>query len=122
LARAFFDQPPILVLDEPNAHLDTDGERALTRALSLHRERNGSALVIAQRTAILSVCDRVILMVDGKIAADGTLDQILEFTGLRPSGVETAKPVGALRASPKSKQNDLSHEAVDQSSEIESAS
>jgi ATP-binding cassette subfamily C protein len=83
LARAFYGQPRLLLLDEPNANLDHDGERALMHALDLMRQRGNSAVVVAQRTSILEVCDRVILMMAGGIVIDSTLDEVVRMTGIQ---------------------------------------
>lgn len=77
LARALFDAPPLLVLDEPNAFLDGEGEQALLATLEGVRQRQGAAIVIAQRIGVLSACDRIILMRDGRIEMDGPRDQVL---------------------------------------------
>lgn len=67
LARALFGEPKLLVLDEPNAHLDSDGERALIDALSAEKARGRAIVVVSQRNSILSVADRVALVRDGRL-------------------------------------------------------
>lgn len=67
LARALFGNPVLLVLDEPNAHLDSDGERALIDALAAERTRGRAIVVVSQRSSILAVADRVALIRDGRL-------------------------------------------------------
>ena len=69
LARALYGDPAVLVLDEPNAHLDEPGEQALRRALQAHKQAGRSAVVITHRNALLAVADRVLLLRGGRIAA-----------------------------------------------------
>jgi PrtD family type I secretion system ABC transporter len=65
LARALYGNPRIVVLDEPNAHLDHDGEAALMRAVADLRARGTTVVLITQRTQILSIADRIMVMRDG---------------------------------------------------------
>jgi len=69
LARALYGEPAVLILDEPNAHLDEPGEQALRAALLAHRQAGRSAVVITHRSALLAVADRVLLLRDGRVAA-----------------------------------------------------
>jgi len=71
LARALYGEPRIVVLDEPNANLDADGEQALTRAIAGLRERGATVVLITQRTQILSIADRILVMRDGAIERVG---------------------------------------------------
>ncbi|MEM1039946.1 MAG: type I secretion system permease/ATPase [Pseudomonadota bacterium] len=69
LARAFYANPRVLVLDEPNAHLDQTAEDSLLRALALSREEGVSSIVVSQRRSILKVADYVLTLNDGRIAS-----------------------------------------------------
>ena len=69
LARALYANPRVLVLDEPNAHLDQKAEDALLRSLSLARDGGVSALVVSQRRSILKVADHVLTMSDGQVVS-----------------------------------------------------
>jgi PrtD family type I secretion system ABC transporter len=71
LARALWGQPKLVVLDEPNANLDSDGEDALTQAIAGLREAGVTVALITQRTQILSVADRIVVMRDGAIERIG---------------------------------------------------
>lgn len=67
LARALLDRPRLLVLDEPNAHLDVAGESALSRALFIMKAQGTAIVVVAHQPAVLSVVDTVIVLNSGKI-------------------------------------------------------
>jgi ABC-type protease/lipase transport system fused ATPase/permease subunit len=67
LARALYGQPALVVMDEPDASLDADGEQALMEAIRGLRARDVTVVVVTQRRAVLSVADRVVVMADGAI-------------------------------------------------------
>jgi ATP-binding cassette subfamily C protein len=77
LARALFGQPRILLLDEPNAHLDSEGEVKLLETLRDQKQRGVSALIVAHRTGILAAVDRLMVMRDGRIELFGPRDEVL---------------------------------------------
>ena len=66
LARAFYRDPSVLVLDEPNAFLDAEGEAALVRAIEAARARGATILVIAHRRAILATAHRLLVLEGGR--------------------------------------------------------
>ncbi len=68
LARALFGEPRILVLDEPNANLDTAGEQALVEALNEAKANEVTVVFITQRTTLLSVADKIMRMEGGMLA------------------------------------------------------
>ena len=67
LARAMFGNPRLLVLDEPNAHLDTAGEAALNQAIVEAKKRNCIVLVVAHRPQILQFVDKVLILSEGTV-------------------------------------------------------
>jgi PrtD family type I secretion system ABC transporter len=77
LARALYDDPFLVVLDEPNSNLDADGEAALTRAIFGVRQRGGIAIVIAHRPSALAGVDSLLVMGSGRIKAFGPKEEIL---------------------------------------------
>jgi ATP-binding cassette subfamily C protein len=77
LARALYRDPVLLVLDEPNAHLDADGETALVAALKAARQRGAAALVVAHRSGMMSIVDALLVIRDGKLEMSGPRDQVL---------------------------------------------
>ena len=67
LARALYGDPRIVVLDEPNAYLDTEGENALAKALEELKARGATLIMVTQRSSILSIADRIVVMKNGAI-------------------------------------------------------
>jgi PrtD family type I secretion system ABC transporter len=84
LARALYGDPFLVVLDEPNSNLDSDGELALTQAIHTVRSRGGIAIVIAHRPSALAAVDHVLVMHQGRVQAFGPKDDVLAKV-LRPS-------------------------------------
>lgn len=71
LARALADEPQLLVLDEPTSALDVRSEEAVRQ--SLHELKEDTILVlVAHRLSTLSMCDKIVVMVDGRVSAVGT--------------------------------------------------
>lgn len=76
LARALVRDPAVLVLDEPTSALDERSEAALHRSLSeLGRDR--IVLVIAHRRTTLAMCDRLVVLADGRVVRDGPRAEVL---------------------------------------------
>ncbi|MCX2722851.1 type I secretion system permease/ATPase [Roseibium salinum] len=71
LARALFGKPRLLVLDEPNANLDTEGEVALLRAISAAKDDGAIVIMIAHRPAIMEAADKILVLEDGRISQFG---------------------------------------------------
>jgi ATP-binding cassette subfamily C protein len=77
LARAFFGDPRLVVLDEPNSNLDIPGEQALARALARAKEKKITVVAITQRPALLRSVDKILMLKDGSVQAFGKRDEIL---------------------------------------------
>ncbi|MER8581878.1 type I secretion system permease/ATPase [Mesorhizobium sp. M1423] len=77
LARAFFGGPRILVLDEPNANLDSEGEAALERAILDARSDKRTVLLITHRPSLAAKCDRILMLRDGQIELYGPAQDVL---------------------------------------------
>jgi ABC-type protease/lipase transport system fused ATPase/permease subunit len=85
LARALYGEPFLVVLDEPNSNLDTEGEEALTKAIAGVRARGGIAIVIAHRPSALASVDLVLVMVDGRAQFFGPRDEALAKLRRQPA-------------------------------------
>jgi ATP-binding cassette subfamily C protein len=86
LARALFGNPFLVILDEPNANLDAEGEAAVTQAIRHVRERQGIAIVIAHRPSAIAAVDVVGVMKDGRMQAFGPRDEVLKRVLAPPRG------------------------------------
>jgi ATP-binding cassette subfamily C protein len=77
LARALYGDPQIILLDEPNAHLDAAGEGQLVETLVALKARKAAVLVVAHRMGVLAAVDKILVLRDGRIEAFGTRDEIM---------------------------------------------
>ncbi|SER26385.1 ATP-binding cassette, subfamily C, exporter for protease/lipase [Nitrosomonas sp. Nm51] len=78
LARAMYDDPALIVLDEPNSNLDDVGEQALLKALIDLRKRGKTIVLITHRTSIISVTDKLLLLHDGMAKLFGPTKRVLD--------------------------------------------
>lgn len=78
LARAMYDDPALIVLDEPNSNLDDVGEQALLNALIDLRKRGKTIVLITHRTSIISVTDKLLLLHEGAAKLFGPTKLVLE--------------------------------------------
>ncbi|MDP8920691.1 MAG: type I secretion system permease/ATPase [Pseudomonadota bacterium] len=76
LARALYGKPRLVVLDEPNANLDTDGERALIRAIEALRADGAIIVLIAHRPSIMQAADKIMVLQEGRISQFGPRNAI----------------------------------------------
>ena len=76
LARAFYGNPRFVVLDEPNSNLDTNGEKALAKALEHARREKITVVAITQRHTLLDCVDKILVLKDGHRAAFGDRERI----------------------------------------------
>ena len=93
LARAIYGEPALIVLDEPNANLDDAGEMALLRTVRELKAKGKTVFLITHRPGVIAVADRLMVLRDGQIVADGPTEKIL--AGLRPA---PSPPRGAAAA------------------------
>jgi ATP-binding cassette subfamily C protein len=91
LARALYGNPFLVVLDEPNANLDGEGEVALLQAIEDIQARGGIVVLIAHRAGMLSVCDKLLVLRDGTQYAFGQPDDILGRVTRQPSVAATTR-------------------------------
>jgi ATP-binding cassette subfamily C protein len=86
LARAFFGDPRLVVLDEPNSNLDAPGELALAKALSRAKKRNITVIAITQRPALLQSADKIMVIKEGTAQAIGKRDDIIPLLSANGAG------------------------------------
>ena len=103
LARAVFGQPKIVVLDEPNAHLDSAGEQALTRAIETLRAAGSTVIVMAHRPAALAAVNKILVLEQGKVHSFGPKDELMAAREDQPRPASAAGPAteAAARAMAK---------------------
>jgi ABC-type protease/lipase transport system fused ATPase/permease subunit len=77
LARAVFRVPSLVVLDEPNAHLDSDGEAALNGSIAALKQAGTTVIVVSQRSGVLRSVDRILFMREGQVVASQDRDEAL---------------------------------------------
>lgn len=77
VARALINDPPVLLLDEPSSNMDNQSEAALRRRLN-DIARNKTVVLVTHRTALLELVDRLMVMDNGRIVADGPKQQVID--------------------------------------------
>lgn len=97
LARALYGDPSLVVLDEPNSNLDTEGERALMEAMAELRRRRITTVVVAHRPTILASVDKLIVMNQGRVEMAGPRDEVLEKVA--PGSIDAVRR--AIAANPE---------------------
>jgi len=78
LARAVYRLPSVVVLDEPNAHLDTEGDETLTKTIRLLREMGSTVIVMAHRPSVIAEADKVLILHQGMVARFGDREDIIQ--------------------------------------------
>lgn len=91
LARAVYGNPALLVLDEPDASLDTAGEQALRTVIAAAKARGTTVVVVTHRNSLLPVFDKILFLQEGKVALFGNRDAVLKRLGGRTDEASPAK-------------------------------
>jgi PrtD family type I secretion system ABC transporter len=109
LARALFGRPRVVVLDEPNASLDGEGEEALVRAMFAAKGWGATIVLVAHQPRILAPCEKLLVLRNGEVETFGPRDEMLarlrqpyppaavSATILRPTTVR-AEPAAMIEA------------------------
>lgn len=77
LARAVYNYPRIVVLDEPNSNLDDIGEKALVNAITELKKHSITVILVTHRPAILGITNKILLLREGILQLYGTRDEVL---------------------------------------------
>jgi len=101
LARALYGNPFLIVLDEPNSNLDTEGDEALTRAVRGARDRGAIVVVVAHRPIGIEGVDQILVLKDGRVQAFGpketVLAQVLQPRAVPASPIKIVSEAGAAK-------------------------
>ncbi|MFL2583433.1 MAG: type I secretion system permease/ATPase [Gammaproteobacteria bacterium] len=93
LARAIYKNPKIIVLDEPNSNLDSEGEKALADAILAARDAGSMVIVISHRPSLLSSTDKIAVLNKGALVKFGNTNEVMQDLGaLRGTGPSSPKP------------------------------
>jgi PrtD family type I secretion system ABC transporter len=84
LARAALRNPALIILDEPNSNLDSEGDTALTLAIKRLREAGSTVIVMAHRPSALASVNKVLMIRDGKQVEFGDKDAVLNIVTQQP--------------------------------------
>jgi PrtD family type I secretion system ABC transporter len=102
LARALYGDPFLIVLDEPNSNLDTEGDEALTRAVRAARERGAIVVVVAHRPVGIEAVDMLLVLKDGRVHAFGpketVLGQVLQRVAPPAPAIKVVSEAGAPKS------------------------
>ncbi|MCB1468424.1 MAG: type I secretion system permease/ATPase, partial [Rhizobiaceae bacterium] len=77
LARAFYNRPSLIVLDEPNSNLDADGEAALINGLKSVKESGSTVVLVTHKTNVLGIADKVLVLMNGQVQHMGDRQSVL---------------------------------------------
>ena len=98
LARALFDDPVIVILDEPNSNLDNEGSVALNAAIKHLKSEGRSVLIMAHRPAAIQECDLLLVVDQGNHTAFGPKDQVLRQMVANHENIQKTAAAAAGRA------------------------
>lgn len=93
LARALYGKPRMVVLDEPNANLDAEGEQALVHTLNALRTQGVTLIMITHKPSLVASMDYLLVMREGRVDVIGPREQVLAKLGVQ----SMPHPVAAVR-------------------------
>ncbi len=93
LARAVYGDPALLILDEPNAHLDAEGDSQLIAALTRLKAAGTTVLIVSHKLSILPVVDKMLVLRDGRVEHFGPRDEVLPK--VTPANIRRVVPQAA---------------------------
>jgi len=96
LARALYGDPLIVVLDEPNANLDDQGEKALYQAIAKLKLLNKTVFLITHRGNLLGLADQLLLLEKGKVVDFGVRDEVISRLNSKSNGTKPSLTNHAL--------------------------
>jgi PrtD family type I secretion system ABC transporter len=100
LARALYGSPRFVVLDEPDASLDSDGEEALLRAMQGLKQSQATVVLVTHRRNLIAQVDRLLILKDGEVDAFGARDAVLEELNRRRAAAQQGRAAAAATGAP----------------------
>lgn len=97
LARALYDDPVIVILDEPNSNLDNEGSQALNHAIRSLKAEGRSCLIMAHRPAAIQECDTLLMLDQGTRAAFGPKEKVLREMVANHEELQKSTAMGGVR-------------------------
>jgi ATP-binding cassette subfamily C protein/ATP-binding cassette subfamily C protein EexD len=97
LARALFNDPAVVILDEPNANLDMEGEEALLRALKDLRDRKRTVIFVSHKIGLLALSDKSLILAEGRMRAFGPTKDVLQPKAVAPLPAVEEQPGSRTR-------------------------
>lgn len=107
LARAFYGDPAVVVLDEPNSNLDSEGEQALMKCIREAKSQGATVIMVAHRPSVMSVVDKLLVLQDGQVVMFGPAGEIAKRLqqprggGAESGPLRVASSSGTAQASPQ---------------------
>ncbi len=104
LARALYNLPKLVVLDEPNSNLDVEGEHALAAGIKLLKEKGSTVVIVTHRNNILEMVDKVLLLSNGQMGMFDTPDKVaamLQGMAAKQKMISQGQPAGQLQHQPQ---------------------
>jgi ATP-binding cassette subfamily C protein len=97
LARALFRQPAVLILDEPNSNLDSEGDQELAQCIKDAKTSGTTVILVAHRMSMLPIVDSLMVIQEGRIMAFGPRDEVLEkLSQAKPAAIAPRSQGAAL--------------------------
>ncbi len=97
LARAMYDEPVLLILDEPNSNLDNEGSMALNKAIQAMKDAGSSVMIMAHRPSAIQECDTLLVLDHGAVKAFGPKGQVLKDTVTNHQQLQQTKVMGDVK-------------------------
>jgi ATP-binding cassette subfamily C protein len=97
LARALYDEPVIVILDEPNSNLDNEGSVALNRAIKQLKADGKGVLIMAHRPAAIQECDLLLVVDKGVCTAFGPKDKVLREMVANHQTIQKTASMGGVQ-------------------------
>ena len=79
MARALYGNPALIILDEPNANLDSEGEEALFQTLQDLKEKGKAILFVSHKMSLVGLAEKAVILADGRMRSFGPTQELLKL-------------------------------------------